>query len=52
MSNGKDIIIHSIVGLIKKILYEMSQSFPKPFEPFRGEIIVKVDLSNYAMKTD
>ena len=30
----------------------MSQYFPKPYEPFRGNIIVKVDLSNYATKTD
>ena len=30
----------------------MSQYFPKPYEPFGGDINVKVDLSNYAMKTD
>ena len=30
----------------------MSQYFPKPYEPFGGEINVKVDLSNYATKTD
>ena len=30
----------------------MSQYFPKPYEPFDGDINVKVDLSNYAMKTD
>ena len=30
----------------------MSQYFPKPFEPFGGDINVKVDLSNYATKTD
>ena len=30
----------------------MSQIFPKPYEPFGGEINVKVDLSNYATKTD
>ena len=28
----------------------MSQYFPKPYEPFGGDI--KVDLSNYATKTD
>ena len=33
-------------------LYKMSQSFPKPYEPFEGDINVKVDLSNYATKTD
>ena len=30
----------------------MSQSFPKLFKSFGGKINVKVDLSNYATKTD
>ena len=30
----------------------MSQYFPKPSEPFGGDINVKVDLSNYATETD
>ena len=30
----------------------MSQYFPKPFRNFGGNISVKVDLSNYATKTD
>ena len=30
----------------------MSQYFPKPYEPFGGYINVKVDLSNYATKSD
>ena len=30
----------------------MSQYFPKPYEPFGGGINVKVDLSNYATKSD
>ena len=30
----------------------MSQYFPKPYEPFGEDINVKVDLSNYATKTD
>ena len=29
-----------------------SQYFPKPYEPFGGDISVKVDLSNYATKAD
>ena len=33
-------------------LYKKSQYFPKPYEPFDGDINVKVDLSNYATKTD
>ena len=30
----------------------MSQYFPKPFRSFGGNTNVKVDLSNYATKTD
>ena len=30
----------------------MSQYFPKPYEPFGGDINVKVDLLNYATKAD
>ena len=30
----------------------MSQYLPKPYEPFGGDINVKVDLSNYATKAD
>ena len=30
----------------------MSQYFAKPYEPIDGDIIVKVDLSNYATKTN
>ena len=30
----------------------MSQYFPKPYEPFGGDINVKVALCNYATKTD
>ena len=28
----------------------MSQYFPKPYEPFGGDINVEVDLSNYCNK--
>ena len=58
VSNGKVMIIHLIAGLIKTMLNEipcifcMSQYFPKPYEPFSGDINVKVDLSHYARKTD
>ena len=31
---------------------KMSQYFPKPYEPFEGDVNVKVDLSNYATKSD
>ena len=30
----------------------MSQYFPKAYEPFGGDINIKVDLSNYATKAD
>ena len=45
-------IIRLIVGLIKKTLYKMSQYFPKPYRTFGRDTNVKVDLSNYATKTD
>ena len=31
---------------------KMSQYFPKPYEPLRRDINVKVDLSNYATKAN
>ena len=30
----------------------MSQYFRKPYEPFGGDMNVKINLSNYATKTD
>ena len=30
----------------------MSEYFPKPYEPFAGDISVKLDLSNYTPKGD
>ena len=30
----------------------MSQYFPKPYEPFGGDTNIRVDLFNYATKTD
>ena len=45
-------IVLLIVGLIKRILYKMSQYFPKPYEPFGGDVNVKVDLSDYATEAD
>ena len=31
---------------------KMNQYFPKPYEPFGGDIDTKIDLSNYATKAD
>ena len=36
----------------KRHCIKISQYFPKPHEPFRGEINVKDDLSNYATNRD
>ena len=52
MLNGKLMIILLLDGLIKKILNKINQYFPKPYKNFRGNINVKVDLSNYAAKSD
>ena len=48
MSNGKVMIIHSMISLI----YKMSQYFPKQYKLFGGYINVKVDFFNYATKFD
>ena len=50
MSNGKDIIIILIAGLIKRS-YKMSQYIP-PYRSHEGDIKVELDLNNYATKTD
>ena len=54
--NGKDMTIHLIVALIKNTsplsILSMIQYFPKPFRSFWGYVNVKVDLPNYATKTD
>ena len=39
------------MGWWKRSHIKMSQYFPKPFRNFGGNIKVKVDLSNYAIKT-
>ena len=38
--------------LLKFQCIKMSKCFPKPFRSFGRNINVKVDLSNYATKTD
>ena len=52
MSNGKVMIIYSIIGLIKKTLYKMSQYFSEPYKTFRGNVKVELDLSNCPAKSD
>ena len=51
MLNGKDTIIHLIVGSMKKTQYKMSDFFPEP-KYIGGEVKLKLGLSNYATKTD
>ena len=41
MSNGKNMMILLIVVLIKKILYKISQYFPKPYENFVGNVKIE-----------
>ena len=49
-------IIHLIAALMKKILQiehmKNEPIFSKPYEPFGGDINVKIDFSNYATKAD
>ena len=52
MLNGKVIIIHLIVGLIKMTLYKASQYFHKLYKSLVGNINAKVDLTNYTTKLD
>ena len=47
MLNEKEIITHLIAGLIRKMLNKILY---EPCEPFGGDIMLKVDLSNYAKK--
>ena len=51
MPNGGAMIIRLTAGLIKKILYELSQCVPKPYY-LGGDINVKVVLSNFETKAD
>ena len=50
MLNVKDTTVHLIVGLIKKT--SCKKWFNTFLRSFGGNINVKVDLSNYAIKTD
>ena len=50
MSSGKDTIILSIAGLIKRS-YKMSQYFPS-YRSSEGDIKVELDFSNYSTKID
>ena len=57
MSKRKVMIVDLIAVLIKRMWSERprlkkSLCFPKPNEPFGGDIDVKVDLSNHARKSD
>ena len=51
MLNGKVMIIHLIVGLIKRYFYIKMSYFP-PYGHSKNKIEVESDLSNYATKRD
>ena len=46
MSNRKVMTIYLIVGLIKKLYYEMSQYFLKSYEPFRLVYLIMQQQKN------
>ena len=52
MSNVKGMKNNLIVGSIKKTFDKNYSIFSKPFRCVGGSINIKVDLSNYATKTD
>ena len=54
MQNGKDVIIHVIVGLMKRILlYKSGLIFCfLPYSHSKNQIEVELHLSNYVTKSD
>ena len=52
MSNGEFMIIHLIVGLIKKILLYKMSYFPEPYTRSKNKIKTELDFSDYAAKSD
>ena len=48
MSNGKVLIIHLILELMKEILWYKVSYFPTPYDHSKNEIKVDLNLSNYA----
>ena len=52
MWNGRDMTVLLIVRLIKRTLYENQSILYQLYKSFDGNINVKVELSNYATKTD
>ena len=48
----KTILSYVFKTLVALQRIKKSQYFPKPYEPFGGDINVKVDLSNYATRAD
>ena len=52
MSNGKVMIIHLTVGLIKKILLYKVTYFPETHSHSKNKIKADSNLSNYVTKCD
>ena len=51
MSNGKGMMTHSIVTLIKKALHK-NESILSTYRSFKGNVKVELDLSSYETKAD
>ena len=51
-SNGKGMIVVLIKGLIKKVSYKNESILSEAIQKFEGNINIKVDLPDYATKTD
>ena len=52
MLSEKVLIIHSIIGLIRKIIVMMSQYFLQQYKRFGGNVKVELYLSSYETKVD
>ena len=51
-SNGKDMIIHLTVGLLKMVQLRKISYFPELYTWSKSKIKVKLNFSNYATKSD
>ena len=52
MSNRGVMIIHLIVGLIKKILLYQMSHFPERYTHSKNKVKLELDLSNYETNSD
>ena len=52
MSNGKVMIIHLIIGFIKKTLLHKMSYFPELHDHTKKQTKFELDLSSYATRSD